>query len=66
MVSSLILQRAEQRLGKHVPAATNTHSTIEVLLETVRVFPTRYVLYGCVKQEYFCWKEAAVQRGHEP
>jgi uncharacterized NAD(P)/FAD-binding protein YdhS len=24
-----------QRLGKHVPAATNTHATIEVLLETV-------------------------------
>jgi hypothetical protein len=23
-----------QRLGKHVPAATNTHATIELLLET--------------------------------
>jgi hypothetical protein len=30
-----------QRLGKHVPAATDTHETIEVLLETV--FSTRYV-----------------------
>jgi hypothetical protein len=26
---------SRQRLGKHVPAATDTHSTIEVLLETV-------------------------------
>jgi hypothetical protein len=23
-----------QRLGKHVPAATNTHATIDLLLET--------------------------------
>jgi hypothetical protein len=23
-----------QRLGKHVPAATNTHATVELLLET--------------------------------
>jgi hypothetical protein len=30
-----------QRLGKHVPTATDTHGTIEVLLETV--FSTRSV-----------------------
>jgi hypothetical protein len=30
---------SRQRLGKHVPAATDTHATIEVLLETV--FSTR-------------------------
>jgi hypothetical protein len=36
---------ARQRLGKHVRAATNTHETIEVLLETVfstRSVPRRY------------------------
>jgi hypothetical protein len=38
---------ARQRLGKHVPAATDTHSTIEVLLETV--FSTRFVL-RCYKE----------------
>jgi hypothetical protein len=32
---------SSQRIGKHVPAATNTHSTIELLLETV--FSTRSV-----------------------
>jgi hypothetical protein len=26
---------SKQRLGKHVPAATDTHVTIEVLLQTV-------------------------------
>jgi hypothetical protein len=26
---------ARQRLGKHVPAEANTHTTIEVLLQTV-------------------------------
>jgi hypothetical protein len=31
---------ARKQLGKHVPAATETHATIEVLLETVSV------LYG--------------------
>jgi hypothetical protein len=33
-----------QRLGKHVPAATDTHATIEVLLKTV--FSTRSVQRG--------------------
>jgi hypothetical protein len=32
---------SRQRIGKNVPAATNTHSTIELLLETV--FSTRSV-----------------------
>jgi hypothetical protein len=32
---------SRQSLGKHVPAATDNHSTLEVLLETV--FSTRYV-----------------------
>jgi hypothetical protein len=35
---------SRQRLGKHVPAATDTHKTIDVLLETV--FSTRSVLKG--------------------
>jgi hypothetical protein len=26
---------SRQRLGKHVPVATDTHATIEILLETV-------------------------------
>jgi hypothetical protein len=26
---------SRQRLGKHIPAATDTHATVEVLLETV-------------------------------
>jgi hypothetical protein len=36
---------SRQRLGKHVPAATDTHARIEVLLETV--FSTR-----CVQRAY--------------
>jgi hypothetical protein len=32
---------SRQRLGKHVPAAMDTHATVEVLLETV--FSTRSV-----------------------
>jgi hypothetical protein len=35
---------SRQRLGKHVHAVTDTHATIEVLLETV--FPTRSVERG--------------------
>jgi hypothetical protein len=34
---------SRQRLGKHVPAATDTHATIEVLLG---VFSTRFVQRG--------------------
>jgi hypothetical protein len=35
---------SRQRIGKHVPAATNTYTTIEILLETV--FSTRSVQSG--------------------
>jgi hypothetical protein len=35
---------SRQRIGKHVPAATNTHTIIELLLETV--FSTRSVYNG--------------------
>jgi hypothetical protein len=35
---------SRQRLGKHVPAATDTHATIEVLLETA--FSIRSVQTG--------------------
>jgi hypothetical protein len=35
---------SRQRLGKHVPAATDTHATIEVLLSMV--FSTRSVQRG--------------------
>jgi hypothetical protein len=35
---------SRQRLGKHIPAATDKHATIEVLLETA--FSTRSVRRG--------------------
>jgi hypothetical protein len=35
---------SRQRISKHVPAATNTNTTIKLLLETV--FSTRSVQYG--------------------
>jgi hypothetical protein len=35
---------SRQRFGKHVPAVTDTHATIEVLLETV--FSTRSMQRG--------------------
>jgi hypothetical protein len=35
---------SKQRIGKHVPAATNMHATIVLLLETV--FSTRSVQMG--------------------
>jgi hypothetical protein len=35
---------SRQRIGKHVPAAMNTYTKIELLLETV--FPTRSVQSG--------------------
>jgi hypothetical protein len=67
-----------QRLGKHVPAATDTRATIEVLLETV--YSTRSMKRGYkkdnwgnrvssvrefVKEECFSLKGAAVERGLE-
>jgi hypothetical protein len=68
---------SRQRLRKHVPAATDTHATIEVLLEIV--FSTRSVQKGyeednwgnrvssvreAVKQRD-SWKGAVIQRGPE-
>jgi hypothetical protein len=35
---------SRQRIGKHIPAATNIHSTLELLLETV--FSTRFMQRG--------------------
>jgi hypothetical protein len=35
---------SRQRIGKHIPAATNTHTTLELLLESV--FSTRSVQSG--------------------
>jgi hypothetical protein len=35
---------SRQRIGKHVPIATNTNKTMELMLETV--FPTRSVQSG--------------------
>jgi hypothetical protein len=32
---------SRQQLGKHVPVATNTHATIELLLETCRFYMVR-------------------------
>jgi stage III sporulation protein SpoIIIAA len=68
---------SKQRLGKHVPAATDTHATIEELLETV--FYTRSVQRGYkednwgnrvssvreVVRKKGSLKGAAVQRGLE-
>jgi hypothetical protein len=42
---------SKQRLGKHVPAATDTHATIEILLETV--FSTRSVQRS-YKEDNWC------------
>jgi hypothetical protein len=42
--------RFRQRIDKHVPAATNTHATIKLLLETV--FSTRSVQWGCKEDNW--------------
>jgi hypothetical protein len=55
---------SRQWLGKHVPAATDMHATIEVLLETV--FSTRPVQRGYKEDNLSGWKGAAVQREFEP
>jgi hypothetical protein len=39
-----------QRLGKHIPAATDTYGTIEVLLEII--FSTRSVQWGCTEDKW--------------
>jgi hypothetical protein len=68
---------SRQRLGKHVPAATDTHATIQVSLETV--FSTRAVQRGYKEdiwgnrvsfvwksvKERGRWKGAAIQIGLE-
>jgi hypothetical protein len=69
---------SRQRLSKHVPTATDTHATIEVLLEMV--FSTRFVQW-CFKEDSWgnrvssvqeamkkrdSWKRAVIQRGLEP
>jgi hypothetical protein len=68
---------SRQRLGKHIPAATDTHGTIEVFLETVT--STRSVHKGYKEGNWGnrissvresvrkrgSWKGAAVQRGLE-
>jgi hypothetical protein len=41
---------SRQWIGKHVPAANNTHATIELLLETV--FYTRFVRRGCKEDNW--------------
>jgi hypothetical protein len=65
---------SRQRLGKHVPAATDAHSTIDVLCFLLGQFKgvirktngvTESVLYGSQWRKGFSWKGAAVQRGHE-
>jgi hypothetical protein len=55
---------SRQRLSKNIPAATDTHATIEVLLETV--FSTRSVQRGY--KEDNCWRqdESSRKRGRPP
>jgi hypothetical protein len=45
---------SRQQIGKHVPAATDTHTTIELLLETV--FSVRSVQSGYKEDNWgeFC------------
>jgi hypothetical protein len=68
---------SKQQLGKHVPAAKDTHATIEVLLGTV--FSTRSVQRRYMEDKWDnrvssvresvkkrgSWEGAAVQRGPE-
>jgi hypothetical protein len=48
-------------LGKHVPAATDTHARIEILLETV--FSTRSVQRGQLKQEVAAGRDSRGEAG---
>jgi hypothetical protein len=73
---AIAMQRLRDKIGKHVPAATDTHA-IQVLLGTV--FSTRSVQRGYKKDNWDnrvssvwesvgkpgSWKGAAVQRGPE-
>jgi hypothetical protein len=47
---------SRQRLGKHILAATDTHATIEILLEPV--FSTRYIQRGY--KEDLVWRRGRI------
>jgi hypothetical protein len=49
---------SRQRLGKHVPAATDTHAITEVLLEVV--FSIRYVQRGSKEANWNSWNGFAI------
>jgi hypothetical protein len=64
---------SRQRIGKHIPAATDTHATIEILLEMVFCTwsvqmgykednwqPSEYCMGDC--EEKFSWQGDAVHR----
>jgi hypothetical protein len=53
---------SRQQLGKHVPAATDTHATIEVLLETV--FSTRSVQRG-FKEDKWGYRVSSVREKYK-
>jgi hypothetical protein len=57
---------SRQRFGKHVPAATDTHATREVLLETVFLLgPCKGVIRRTIEARRGSWKGVTVQRGLE-
>jgi hypothetical protein len=62
---AVTMQRPRDKLGKHVPAATHTHATMELFLETVSFI--RSVQKGYKednwKKNFSSWKGADVQRG---
>lgn len=49
---------SRQRLGKHVPAATDVHVQIEILLETA--FSTRSLQRGC-KEDNWGYRVSSVR-----
>jgi hypothetical protein len=69
---------SRQRFSKHVPMVTDTHATIEVLLEIM--FSTQFVQKNCKEDSWGTqvssvqeavkkrdsWKGALIQRGLEP
>jgi hypothetical protein len=58
---------SRQRLRKHVHVATDTHATIEVLLETVCKVVIRKTIRSTESvRKSDSWKVNAVQRGLEP
>jgi hypothetical protein len=42
---------ARQRLGKHLPAATNTHATVEELFDVVFYMPYRIRYSICTERK---------------